>query len=238
MHFSDKGIIISKKPLKENSYIVTVFTQSHGIYSGVLKQYSKKTGDRLVEGNLVDFAWHARLHEHLGSVKIELIRSYNSYLLLNKMKLYAFNSAISLLKKSFGEREPHNSLFPFLLSFLESLKKAFSFQHYIHLELAILSEAGYKLQLDHCIVTGQQDNLYYVSPKSGQAVSKAAGDPYSNKLLRLPQFLLDDVKLTSPMLQDAFTLTSYFFNRYIFVGQEIPLSRNYFCQYAIDVLNQ
>ena len=76
MNFRDKGIIISKKMLKERSYIITVFTEKHGIYSGVLKQYSKKTGDSLSEGNLIDFFWNARLHEHIGSAKAELIKSY------------------------------------------------------------------------------------------------------------------------------------------------------------------
>ena len=92
MNFRDQGIIISKKPLKERSYIVTIFTENHGIYSGVLTQYTKKTGDSLAEGNLVDFFWNARLHEHIGSVKAELIKSYSSHLLMNKTKSERFES--------------------------------------------------------------------------------------------------------------------------------------------------
>jgi DNA repair protein RecO (recombination protein O) len=228
MNFSDQGIIISKKLLKERSYIITVFTKKHGIYSGVIKQYSKKLGDSICPGNLVDFFWSARLHEHIGYARAEPVKSYNSYLLMNKTKLYAFSSIISILKLAFCEREPHNNLFPALLDFLESIKVDFSFQQYIKLELAILAEAGYQLQLDSCAVTGANDDLYYVSPKSGRAVSKEAGRAYSDKLLRLPQFTIDRNDLDSTIINDALNLTSYFLNRYIFVNKAPPAARQNF----------
>ena len=86
MNFRDRAIIISKKPLKEHNYIITVFTEKHGIYSGVMQQYNKKTGDNLAESNLIDFFWNARLHEHIGSAKAELIKSYNTPIMMNKTK--------------------------------------------------------------------------------------------------------------------------------------------------------
>lgn len=230
MNFRDQGIIISKIPLKERSYIVTIFTENHGIYSGVLNQYTKKTGDNLAEGNLVDFVWNARLHEHIGSVKAELIKAYNSHLLMNKTKLYAFNSITSLLKLAFCERAPHNNLFPALLTFMESLKQVFSFAEYIKLEIEILAEAGYKLQLDRCAAKGLTDDLHYVSPKSGCAVSKAAGDPYSDKLLILPKFLLGEA-MDKSSINNALRLTSYFFNRYILVDKGPPQARQQFAEH-------
>ncbi len=232
MNFRDQGIIISKKPLKERSYIVTIFTETHGIYSGVLNQYTKKTGDSLAEGNLVDFFWNARLHEHIGSVKAELIKSYNSHLLMNKTKLYAFNSITSILKLAFCERAPHNNLFPSLLAFMESLKQEFSFFEYIRLELEILAEAGYKLQLDRCAATGLTEDLHYVSPKSGCAVSKTAGAPYSDKLLILPKFLAG-CAMEQAAIADALKLTSYFLNRYILADNGAPQARLQFTEHVI-----
>ncbi len=174
----------------------------------------------LVESNLVDFFWNARLHEHLGSVKCELIRSYSSFIIQNKIKLYAFNSIVSLIKKAFCEREPHNNFFPKFLYYLEVLKnkKEFSFTDYIKLEIDLLAETGYSIALGSCAVTGKKQNLYYVSPKSGHAVCKEAGQEYANKLLVLPQFLLNNAKPTLQEKYQAFALTSYFLNRYVIHG--------------------
>ena len=225
MNFKDRGIILSKSPLKEKSSIVTIFTEKHGIYSGVLTQYSKKSGDNLVEGNLVDFFWIARLHEHLGSAKAELIKSYSAYLMIDKTKLYAFNSIVSILKASFCEREPHNNLFPKLIEFMDRLKRKFVFDEYIKFELEILKESGYQLRLDSCAATGSNEDLIYVSPKSGQAVSKNAGIPYADKLLALPQFLVNNGSLDAASINNAFKLTSYFFERYILIDKPNPPPR-------------
>lgn len=230
MNFKDRGIILSKSPLKEKSSIVTIFTENHGIYSGVLKQYTKKSGDNLVEGNLVDFFWNARLHEHLGSAKAELVKSYNAYLMIDKTKLYAFNSIVSILKASFCEREPHNNLFPRLIQFMDKLKGNFAFDEYIKFELEILKETGYQLQLNSCAATGSNEDLIYVSPKSGQAVSRNAGKPYADKLLALPQFLINNSTIDVNSINDAFQLTSYFFERYILIDKPNPPARASFIE--------
>lgn len=237
MNFRDQAIIISKKPLKERSYILTVFTAKHGIYSGVANQYSKKTGDSLQEGNLVDFFWNARLHEHIGSAKAELVKAYNSHIIMNKTKLYAFNSIVDLLKMAFCEREPHNNLFPALLEFIESLRQDFSFAKYIEIELEILAESGYTLQLDRCAATGTSDNLYYVSPKSGRAVSKEAGADYANKLLKLPEFFTSNAEINRQAVIDSFKLTSYFFERYVFLNRKPPTSRAVLMEHLLYVIS-
>ncbi len=217
MNFRDQGIIITKNGFKENSYVVTLFTENHGLYSGVIKQYSKKNGDVLAESNLVDFFWSARLHEHLGNAKCELIKSYSSFIMQNKTKLYAFNSIVSVIKKAFCEREPHNRFFPKFLSYLDIQKnsKEFSFTDYIKLEIDLLAETGYQLVLNSCVVTARREGLYYVSPKSGQAVCKEVGEEYASKLLILPQFLLNQMEPNLQEKQQALKLTSYFLNRYI-----------------------
>lgn len=236
MNFRDRGIIISKRELKERSNIITIFSQNLGIYSGVSKQFNKKDNTGLLEGNLVDFIWNARLHEHIGSLKLELVKSYNAQIIMDKTKLYAFNSITSILKMAFCEREPHNNLFPILLSFVNDLKKGFSVKRYIELEIAILAEAGYKMQLQNCVVTGKKDNLHYVSPKSGCAVSAQEGEKYKDKLLNLPKFLIEGAKDKTPEIhideaQSAFDLTSYFLSRYIFTNKPPPSARLTFTEH-------
>lgn len=233
MNFKDRGIILSKKSLKEKDYIITVFTEKHGLYSGLLKQFSKKNGDGLIEGSLVDFMWSARLHEHLGSVKCELIKSYGSYILSSKANLYAFNSIVSIINKAFGEREPHNNFFPIFLNYIENIKNGFSFTDYINIELAVLAESGYQLILDKCASNGTQHDLFFISPKSGQAVSKAAGMPYQDKLLVMPEFLRSNCQIDEKQKSEAIKLTSYFLNRYIFQNAAQPAARVKFIEYIL-----
>lgn len=233
MNFRDRGIIIAKKSLKEKISIITLFTENHGLYSGALREANKKMGDSLVEGNLVDFFWSARLHEHLGNAKCELIRSYNQSIIANKTKLYAFNSIISLIKKAFHEREPHNNFFSKLIEFLQKIVHNFTFIDYIKLEIEILAEAGYTLQLDSCVASGSTEDLFYVSPKSGCAVSRKMGEPYAGKLLRLPEFMIKPTLVTEEQKRQAFALTSYFFNRHILCGTELP-ARNTFIEHICN----
>lgn len=234
MNFKDIGIIIAKKFLKEKSSIITVFTENHGLYSGVIQESSKKSGSIYQEGNIVDFLWQARLHEHLGTAKCELIKSYSSYLITNKTNLYAFNSIISLIKLTFHERENHNNFFPFFTNFLESLKKEFNFKNYIKFELAILKETGYGIDIDQCVVSGSKNNLIYVSPKSGMAICESAGSLYKDRLLILPQFLTTNIsEITNIDRKHAFDLTTYFFSRYFFNNLKQPYSREIFIEHIM-----
>jgi DNA repair protein RecO (recombination protein O) len=235
MHFKDIGIIIAKKHLKENSFIITVFTKDHGLYSGVAKEYSRRTRSIYQEGNIVDFFWKARLHEHIGIAKCELIKAYSGFLINNKTKLYAFNSVISLIKTIFQERESHTNFFTFLVKYLSGLTQDFDFHKYIEFELALLSETGYELALDRCAVSGTASDLSYVSPRSGRAVSAAIGLPYKDKLLSLPKFLIRDrSEITLEEKKQALVLTSYFLNRYLFYNNKQVDAREAFIDYILQ----
>lgn len=231
MHFKDIGIIIEKKVLKENSSILSVFSQNNGLYSGVIKEYSAKSRSIYQIGNLVDFIWQARLHEHIGNAKCELIKSYTGHIIQDKVKLYAFNSLISLIKITFHERENHNKFFTIFNNYLSELTKQFNFRQYIKIELAILEAVGYALQLHECVVTQTTQNLSFVSPKSGKAVCTKEGQLYANKLLVLPQFLNNpNLEITNVEKYQALELTTYFFNRYFFEGS-LPSAREQFINY-------
>lgn len=223
MNFQDQGIIIAKKAFAESGLIITVFTENHGLYAGMVKTRSKKDQISICEGNLVDFIWHARLHEHLGFAKCELKKSFNGYIIADKHKLYAFNSIVALIKKAFCEREPHNNFFPKFIAYLASLKNGFKFKDYIELEINLLAEAGYKLSLQSCISCGSAENLVYVSPKSGGAVCYNSGKPFEDKLLPLPQFLINNLNSEpeAEEIKSAFNLTTYFLSRYITSANQI-----------------
>ncbi|WP_341787853.1 DNA repair protein RecO [Rickettsia endosymbiont of Cantharis rufa] len=235
MIIKDIGVIIAKKPLKENIFIITVFTKKNGLYSGVAKESSKKSKFIYQEGNIVDFLWQARLHEHIGMAKCELIKSYTGHFITNKAKLYAFNSVISLIKELFHERGGYSNFFSFLINYLDNLSKNFCFRDYINFELALLDIAGYKLDLSKCAVSHTTTDLTYVSPKSARALSHEVGKPYKDKLLILPRFLLsDNSEITLEEKRQALTLTNYFFNRYLLHNNRQVEARQAFMRYVLN----
>lgn len=235
MNLQDSGVIIAKKALKENAFIISVFTANHGIYSGVVSRIAKKSTPYYQVGNLVDFSWQARLHEHIGLARCELIKSYGSMIINNKLKLYAFNSLLSLVNIAFLEREPHNNFFPYFRDYLERLVRGFYLEDYINIELMLINEAGYKLDFTACAVTGQSHDLHYLSPKSGRAVSKEAGQPYADRLLALPNFLKKEVnggEVTKQEATQGFSITSYFLSRYLFNNSQ-PEARKSFLEVVL-----
>lgn len=234
MNFKDIGIIIAKKALKENSSIISVFTRNNGLYSGVVKESSRKFSSVNQVGNFVDFLWKARLHEHIGMAKCELVKSYGAYIMQDKAKLYAFNSLVGLIKIAFHERETHTEFFLLLNDYLERLSQNFDFREYIGMELKILETTGYALQLHECAVTKTKEDLSYISPKSGRAVCKSAGEALSNKLLILPKFLNNnDINISVVEKKQALDLTTYFFYRY-YSHCKLPLDRQRFVEYIIQ----
>jgi DNA repair protein RecO (recombination protein O) len=91
--------------------------------------------------------------------------------------------------------------------------------HLIRFELAMLTELGFGLDLSTCAATGATTELIYVSPKSGGAVSRQAGEPWRDRLLRLPSFLREDDDgqdgWSEQDLRDGFELTGRFLLRHV-----------------------
>lgn len=235
MNFRDRGIVITKKKLKENMVIITVFTKEHGVYSGSMRQAtSAKRSNIVLEGDVVDFFWSARLEDHLGSAKCELVQSNNIHIMSSQTKLYAFNAIASTILSAFHERESHNNFFEALQNFISGLSSTFLIEHYLKLELAILAESGYKLDFSKCVASGTDKDLHYVSPRSGKAVSKELGYPFSEHLLKLPKFLVYNVPINKEQIKQAFILTSYFFEKYIFHNHEMPKARCKFIDFILE----
>src|SRR5262249_24866139 len=95
---------------------------------------------------------------------------------------------------------------------------------YIRLELGLLQELGFGLDLECCAVTGTRGDLAYVSPRTGSAVSRAAAEPYRDKLLALPSFLASG----GPPVDDdevaiGLELTGHFLERHVFWPHNKPL---------------
>jgi DNA repair protein RecO (recombination protein O) len=191
MNWTDEGVVLSVRPHGETAAVVELFTRAHGRHLGLVHGgRSRKMRPVLQMGNHVDAAWKARLAEHLGHMSLEMRRPYAAAVLDDASALAGLTS-LCALARLIPERDPHPSLYEvtlFVLGFLDDASVWPALL--VRWELALLDELGFGLDLTSCAATGSNDQLIYVSPKSGRAVSAAAGEPYKDRLLRLPPFLI------------------------------------------------
>lgn len=193
MHWIDEGLILSAKKFGENSVILHALTKEHGRHAGLVRGGSgKRLRGILQPGNHIGLRWQSRLSDHLGNYSVEAKSSMGAMLFDQPLNLVAASSALSLLEKVLPEREVHRGLFDATFLLMTNLSK--EIEHwgplFVRWELGLLTELGYGLDLSECAATGLKEDLIYVSPKSGCAVSRGAGEPYRTRLLSLPEFLL------------------------------------------------
>jgi len=230
MHWIDEGVILSVRPHGETAAVAEIFTRTHGRHLGLVHGgRSGRLRPVLQTGNHVEAVWKARLAEHLGQVRVELRRGYAAMVMEDALALAGLSSMCALARL-LPERDPHPSLFEvtlFVLGFLDEGTVWPALM--VRWELALLDELGFGLDLSSCAATGTKEDLIYVSPKSGRAVSASAGEPYKDKLLRLPTFLVKS-RQGAIMPQDVIaglTITGHFLEARVLIprGEEMPEAR-------------
>ncbi|MEQ1705990.1 MAG: DNA repair protein RecO, partial [Rickettsiales bacterium] len=192
MHWSDAAIILSSRKYGESSAVVRVLAREHGVFAGVVRGANSKNNRGIIQsGNVVSSQWQARLSQQLGTFKLELLEAHAAHIMQDDGKLAALSAACTITEIALPERHPYPKLFSALHEFLHTLTASDNWQQdYIKYEVLLLAESGFGLDLSECAATGVTDDLIYVSPKSGRAVCREAGEPYKDKMLPLPAFLL------------------------------------------------
>ncbi|MCG8359012.1 MAG: DNA repair protein RecO [Kiloniellales bacterium] len=224
MHWTDEGIVLSARPHGESAVVVVLLSRDHGRHAGLLHGGQGRKGRGLLEpGTRVAAEWRARLAEHLGSFTLELIESHAAGLLDDAARLNALTAAAAVCDKAFPEREPHPAAYEGLRALLTALEGEHWAEAYVVWELAVLRELGFGLDLSACAGGGANDQLAYVSPKSGRAVSLAAGEPYKDRLLPLPGFLTGQGGGGPAEVAQGLKLTGFFLARRVFGPQNQPL---------------
>ncbi len=219
MQWTNQAIILSATKYGESSGIVTMLTSEHGLCKGLVRGITGKKQCGIYQtGNLVEATWNARLAEHLGNFSSEIIKSNAALILDSKEKLSALVAISSLLEKTLPERDPAPDIFFGMITFLSSLTADVKWiKDYIFLELNLLSHLGFGLDLSSCAATGSYNNLTYISPKSGRAVSQEAGEPYKERLFKIPYFLINgEEKENLEEINNALAICAYFLEKYVF----------------------
>ncbi len=230
-NWQDEGIILSNKPYAELHSITSILTKTHGRHSGMVRAgQTNKKRSILQPGSIVDAHWHARLVEQLGTFKIELSKNYSALLMDTPIRLAALSSICNLLEISLPEREPQLVLWEATLAILEILTLSEEETEWLPLfvrwELGLLRELGFALDLESCAVTGSYQELAYVSPRTGRAISKPAAGVYADRLMVLPMFLGGYQKSKQEFV-DGIKITGYFLQKHIFnsIDKKLPNAR-------------
>lgn len=225
MEWKDEGIVLSARRHGETSLILEVLTKQHGRHAGYVRGGSgKKVSGDYQAGNYLKVTWRSRIEEQLGNYSCELIRSNTVKIMYSKDKLACLLSACAVSETTLPERETVHLAYDALEALIDVLVLSESNNKlwqilYVRWELNLLAELGFGLDFTNCAATGATDNLVYVSPKSGRAVSADAGKPYHDKLLPLPSFLLQKEminEIEDVEILNGLRLTGYFLNRYVF----------------------
>jgi len=218
--WQSEGILISTRKHGETSLIIEVMTPDYGRHLGLVRGgRSKRMRAVLQLGNKLNLEWKARLSEQLGLFQVELITSRMAELMANSQSLY-LAQILAAHCRLLPERDPHLKLyekFDVMMSMLDKPESVSALL--VHFELDLLRELGFGLDLSQCAANGTQEDLAYVSPKSGRAVSREAGQPYHDKLLPLPSFVKDTPDGQNwPHALDVkhgLSLTQFFLDRHI-----------------------
>ena len=238
MEWRSDGILLATRKHGETSLIIDTFCPKHGRYLGVVKGgTSRKFAPILQVGAQLDLTWRARLQDHLGSFKVELVRARIVNAMSDRVLTAGLMAVSTILSGVLPERQAYDEFYRTTEDLLDLLNQPDIWPlAYLHWELELLTVLGYGLDLSKCAVSGNTDNLRYVSPRTGRAISEEAAAEWAPKLLHLPPIILKGPDSADGIL-DGLKLTGYFLTKKVFseLSVKSPVAER---QRFIDLLRQ
>ncbi|MFC3629099.1 DNA repair protein RecO [Paracoccus angustae] len=229
MEWQAEGTVLARRPHGETAVILDVLTDGHGRHSGLVPGgLSQKRAAMLQPGSRLDLRWRARRDDQLGTFAVEPVR-LRSGLMADPLALAGLNAVCSLLVFALPERDPHPVLARDTERLLDLMETAADWgAEYLRWEMRLLEEMGFGLDLSSCAVTGAQDGLAYVSPRSGRAVSREGAGEWADRLLPLPGILGGAGNNRGGGLAEGLAITGHFLTARIageLVGRPVPAAR-------------
>lgn len=230
MQFSDEGYIINLLRHGENSLIVTMLTAQHGKLTGYVKGgLSKKKLGVFQPGNAITFNAYVRLEENMPQLRgIELLKAHAVSFMQSEAKLTILGVFCQLLNTCIAEKEDLEVLWFYIDDFMNALESPLWLVKYSFIEYYLMEFLGIGLDLSECAATGQTENLAFVSPKSGKAVSYEAGYPYAAKMFKFPRYIVDkNYTPSASEVADLLNMTAFFLKKNFFElhGLKFPNNR-------------
>ncbi|MEM7493560.1 MAG: DNA repair protein RecO [Pseudomonadota bacterium] len=240
MQWRDDALILGRRRFGESGLILDVLTATKGRRSGlVYGGAGRKKRSHFETGNSLSLQWSGRLEEQLGRFDMaEVTVTRAARLLDDPAALAAINAVTDLLRHGLDEGDEIGSLLyePSTL-LLDNLSETEVWPSlYCRWELGLLSALGFGLDLDRCALSGANDGLTHVSPKTGRAVRGSEAEDYVDRLFALPDFLIDpSAPLSADDIKNALTLTGHFIETRLFSGMNktMPPTRGRLVKYLV-----
>ncbi|GGF73432.1 DNA repair protein RecO [Azorhizobium oxalatiphilum] len=229
MEWTDEGIVLGARRHGESGAVVDLMTRTRGRHAGLVRGGgTSRLAALLQPGNTLHAVWRARLESQLGLMSVEPLTLRSDALMRTAHGSFGV-TYLAALMRLLPERDPHPGLFATLNAILDAFETPEGAGELLaRFEVALLGELGFGLDLTRCAATGGNNDLAYVSPKSGRAVSRSAGDPYADKLFVLPTFLIGGI--LPPSLGDleaGLRISGYFLESRVMAprGLQMPEAR-------------
>jgi DNA repair protein RecO (recombination protein O) len=224
MNWEDTGIVLKYRTYSEKQLIASVFTQQRGRVDGMITRTKSSMPQ---PGDFVAVYQKARLEQHLGTLKLETKQSHSSLQFCDATRVYALQTMLEILGALLPENHPYPNLWEHVNNTIQLFyQPTEAIKAYCLFEVLLIEELGFGLSLDVCAVLGTKENLTHVSPKTGCAVCYGAALPYINRLLALPEFLINKNCEPKPLdFVNSLLLTGHFLVHYASHNKPLPLAR-------------
>jgi len=227
MRADTAAIVCALRTHGEHGAVVRIMTPEQGLVAVYVRgARGRRMRPVLIAGNVVQAHLSARTETQLPQATIELVHS-RGQLLSEPLPAAAIEWVTVLTASALPEGQPYPQLYEALDGLLSAIEAAPSAAGWgaalVRYELLMLAELGFGLDLDRCAITGTNDDLVAVSPKSGRAVSAAEAEPYAGKLLALPAFVRKGGKATWPEILQGLALTGHFVERDLLTDRAKPI---------------
>lgn len=227
MNIETPAIVCALRNHAEHGAVVRLMTPKDGMQAAYVRgARGRRMRPVLVPGNLVQARLRSRTEEQLAHAEVELTHS-RAPLLTEPLPAAAIEWVTALTATALPEAQSYERLYDALdalLALIEAAPSALGWAgSLVRYELLLLAELGFGLDLESCAVSGSNDNLVAVSPRSGRAVSAAEAEPYSGRLLPFPPFLRGGGDPSWREIEQGLRLTGHFLEREILTGRAAAL---------------
>ena len=217
MRIDSSAIVCALRNHGEHGAVVRLMTPEHGLQAAYVRgARGRRMRPVLIAGNVVQAHLSARTDTQLPQATIELVHS-RAPILSEPLAAGAIEWATVLTATVLPESQPYPRLYEALAGLLDAIEAAPSASGWgaamVRYELLVLTELGFGLDLERCAVTGSNEALIAVSPRSGRAVSAVEAAPYAGKLLPLPRFVREGGQASWEEISQGLALTGHFLLR-------------------------
>ena len=227
MRWEDEGLVIGARLFGESGLIVHVLTAERGRRAGMVYGGASKAKRALFEpGNTLRLAWEARSEDALGWFSVSEELSVRAARVLEEpTRLSAIASISALLRETLQEGDEHAGLYDATVLTLDEVVSGEVWPAlYVRWEIGMLGAFGFGLDLERCAISGSNDGLTHVSPRTGRAVTASAAEDYLDRLLPLPGFLIGQGGVPEPEdIANGLRLTGHFLEHRLFAEVHRPV---------------